>query len=203
MRINQTKRSRQSGFTLLEVMLVMVLMAVVLSSVNLSFDIRSDRNKVEDEAKRLQAVVQLASDYALLNNLQLGMLVDKQSYQFLGFDGEDWQAIDEDKLFKKYQLEENFTLKLTLGDIPWLDNVDTEGGLFGRLSEGDEDDKKDGKKKLIPQVYLFSSGEITPFSIQILFTRPFSGDDDIVFEVSGENELPLKVEDLADAADKR
>ncbi|MCU4674390.1 type II secretion system minor pseudopilin GspH [Catenovulum sp. 2E275] len=191
----QTKLSRQRGFTLLEVMLVMVLMAVVLSSVSLSFDIRSDRNKVEDEAKRLQAVVQLASDYALLNNLQLGLLVDKNSYQFLGYDGELWQEIEDDKVLSKYEMDENFELKLTLGDIPWLDNVDEEAGLFGR-NQDEEDD--DGKPKLIPQVYLFSSGEITPFSIQFVFNRPFSGEDEIVFEVSGETELPLKVQDLAE-----
>ncbi len=197
MRNQLSKLSRQRGFTLLEVMLVMVLMAVVLSSVNLSFDIRSDRNKVEDEAKRLQAVVQLASDYALLNNLQLGLWVEEKSYQFLGFDGEVWTTIDEDKILKKYELEDNFKLKLTLGDIPWLDNVDAEDGLFSLVGQDDEDDE-DEQKKLVPQVYLFSSGEITPFSVQFIYQRPFSGEDDIVFEVSGETELPLKIEDLAE-----
>lgn len=195
MRINQTKLSRQRGFTLLEIMLVMVLMAVVLSSVSLSFDIRSDQDKVEEEAKRLQAVVQLASDYALLNNFQLGLRLDETSYQFLVYDGEKWQALDSDKMFSEHELEEGFELNISIGDIPWLEHYDEDDGLFS--SSEDEDDEED-KKKLIPQVYLFSSGEITPFSVQFIFNRPFSGEDEIVYQVSGETELPLKVEKLTE-----
>ncbi|WAJ69850.1 type II secretion system minor pseudopilin GspH [Catenovulum adriaticum] len=191
----QTKLSRQRGFTLLEIMLVMVLMAVVLSSVSLSFDIRSDQSKVEDEAKRLQAVVQLASDYALLNNFQLGLRLDENSYQFLVYDGEKWQALDGDKMFDQHELEEGFELQVSIGEIPWLENYDEDEGLF---FDSDDEDDEDGKKKLIPQVYLFSSGEITPFSVQFIFSRPFSSEDEIVYQVSGESELPLKVEKLTE-----
>lgn len=191
----QTKLSRQRGFTLLEIMLVMVLMAVVLSSVSLSFDIRSDQNKVEDEAKRLQAVVQLASDYALLNNFQLGLRLDENSYQFLVYDGEKWQALDGDKMFNQHELEEEFELQVSIGEIPWLENYDEDEGLF---FDPDDEEDEDGKKKLIPQVYLFSSGDITPFSVQFIFNRPFSGEDEIVYQVSGESELPLKIENLTE-----
>lgn len=191
----QTKLSRQRGFTLLEIMLVMVLMAVVLSSVSLSFDIRSDQNKVEDEAKRLQAVVQLASDYALLNNFQLGLRLDENGYQFLVYDGEKWQALDGDKMFNQHELEEEFELQVSIGEIPWLENYDEDAGLF---FDPDDEEDEDGKKKLIPQVYLFSSGDITPFSVQFIFNRPFSGEDEIVYQVSGESELPLKIENLTE-----
>lgn len=202
MPVYQNKLSRQRGFTLLEIMLVMVLMAVVLSSVSLSFDIRSDRTRVEDEAKRFQAVVQLASDYALLNNLQLGLQIEERSYQFLGFDGENWQAINDDKLFSIHELDEEFTLQLSIGEIPWLDDYDAEEGLFGRLSDDEDDNEQKNKKRLIPQVYLFSSGEITPFSVQFVFHRPFSNEREIVIEVSGEDELPLKLQDLAEATNE-
>ncbi|MER2492401.1 type II secretion system minor pseudopilin GspH [Catenovulum sediminis] len=185
-------KRKQTGFTLLEVMLVMVLMAVILSSVSLSFDIRSDYDKTKDEAKRFQAAFQLAADFGLLNNLQLGLLVEKTSYQFLVFNGEQWQAIEEDKVFSTYELPEYFELTLTQGEMAWLDDYQEEEGLFNQADEEDEDDKK---KKLIPQVYLFSSGEITPFSLQISYEVPFSGEDNIIFEVTGEDTTPLKVVD--------
>lgn len=189
-------KSRNRGFTLLEIMLVMVLMAVVISSVTLSFDIRSTDKKVEDEAKRFHAVYQLASDYALLNNLQLGMAISPTRYQFLVFDGEGWQTINDDKVLSPHELEEGFQLELTLGELDWLDDggFDLDKGLF---SDDDEDD--DSKiKKVIPQIYLFSSGEITPFTLRISYELAFSGEDKIEYQIVGDSELPLKVENMAD-----
>ncbi|EWH11234.1 general secretion pathway protein H [Catenovulum agarivorans DS-2] len=198
-RHRQTNKARfQAGFTLLEVMLVMVLMAVILSSVSLSFDIRSDYDKVKEEARRFQAALQLAADYGLLNNLQLGVIVKKNQYQFLIHNGDDWQTISEDKTFAPYDLEEGFELELTLGELSWMEDYDAEEGLFA--STDDEDDEDD-KKKLIPQIYLFSSGEITPFTLQFSYTPPYASfAEQIILNVEAQDYLPSKLIDPKEAS---
>ena len=190
---------RQAGFTLLEVMLVMVLMAVILSSVSLSFDIRSDYDKTKEEARRFQAALQLAADYGLLNNVQLGIIVKKNQYQFLIHNGEDWQTISEDKTFAPYELEEGFELELTLGELSWMEDYDAEEGLFSSTDEEDDDDDK--KKKLIPQIYLFSSGELTPFTVQFSYTPPYASfADRVVLKVEAQDYLPSKLIDPEEAS---
>lgn len=191
-------RKRQAGFTLLEVMLVMVLMAVILSSVSLSFDIRSDYDKTKEETRRFQAALQLAADYGLLNNVQLGVSVKKNQYQFLIYDGEHWQTISEDKTFAPYELPEGFELELTLGELSWMEDYDAEEGLF---SSTDEDDDKDKKNKLIPQIYLFSSGELTPFTLQFSYTPPYASfADRVVLKVEAQEYLPSKLIDGEEAS---
>ncbi|WP_017444450.1 type II secretion system minor pseudopilin GspH [Gayadomonas joobiniege] len=187
----------QHGFTLLEVMLVMVLLAVMVSSISLSFDLRSPYDKVKDEARRFQAAFQLASDYALLNSFQLGLVVDKATYQFVAFDGDNWQTLEDDKSLSKHELSQEIELSLTMQQIDWLSDQQQDEGIFSVAgsNEEDSDTGQDNKDKIIPQVYLFSSGEYIPSEFSLTFTWVGDSEQTLFFEVTGAGGFPLKISD--------
>ena len=66
--------NRQRGFTLLEVMLVLLLMGLAAGYVIFNAFSTDPSEQLEREARRLQVVIDMASDYAVLNQQQLGIL---------------------------------------------------------------------------------------------------------------------------------
>ena len=70
------KRSVPRGFTLLEVMLVLLLMGLAAGYVMFNAFGASKRDLLKSQAQRLQVIVDMASDYAVLNQQQLGIRVE-------------------------------------------------------------------------------------------------------------------------------
>lgn len=191
-------KPRSSGFTLLEIMLVILIMGLVVSVVMFNTFGQSKLEILEKQARRFQVVFDMASDFAVLNQQQLGLFVDqeKQTYQFMYLDDEQlWRLMTEDKAFDAYQLPEEFTLSLQLEGLPWLqeDNL-FEEGFDAKLSVSEDDVKiGDEEEKLPPppQVFILSSGDITPFSMAFSYEPQFGSDDPLYFRVNGEDTPPL------------
>lgn len=68
-----------------------------------------------------------------------------------------WQKIFEDKEFS-----EGIELKLELEGLEW-----SEDNLLGSVSWSDEELDDDGEEKLTPQIFILSSGDLTPFLIDV------------------------------------
>lgn len=156
-----------AGFTLIEVMLVVLVVGLMASLVQFSFGGESPETRLVKQGEKFQALFSLASEYALLNNVQLGLKVTEQDYQFLGFDGEQWQPIEQTQL-TKVELPEPVVLTLQLDDLPleqpsMLQTEDVQQAQKQQLDKIEQDQNK--KQLLLPQVLLFASGDITPFSL--------------------------------------
>ncbi|MGL5156857.1 MAG: GspH family T2SS minor pseudopilin variant ExeH, partial [Aeromonas veronii] len=93
------KQSRQSGFTLLEVLLVAMLMGLVATAVTLSMGgARGDR-KLDKQARRLMATLQLAQEYAVMDGRLVGIRIEDNGWQFMQRQAKDrkWLALTGDK----------------------------------------------------------------------------------------------------------
>ncbi|WP_026970694.1 type II secretion system minor pseudopilin GspH [Aliagarivorans marinus] len=159
---------RQQGFTLLEIILVCVMMAVAVSVAVMNISTSNDSKDMEIQVKRLAALLQFAQEQALMTGRDYGLISDEISYQFLELEGDNWQPAT-DEMFRRRELQEPYTLELSLGD--W--QQDSDGyvsqslGLFeGGLLEQDFI-TADDEKKIQPQVMILSSGEVTPFSLTV------------------------------------
>ena len=77
------KKSR--GFTLLEVMLVLVIMGLLAGTVVFNISGQSGQDRLKKQVQRFQVVFSMASDYAVLNQQQLGLRIDsdKNQYSFM------------------------------------------------------------------------------------------------------------------------
>ena len=156
-----------AGFTLIELLVVLVLLGLIsaigLSTVGGGNQIR----EMQNEARRLQAVLLMASDEAVFSNQEIGVLIEPESYAFLTFNEQEGRWED----------SQNYSLR-THALPEWL-NIDFQregkerkilGGQSKKFAEGSEyasdlgilDDVTDTKK---PNFMLLSSGEITGFTV--------------------------------------
>jgi general secretion pathway protein H len=166
------------------------------SAVQFTFN-GNDPDKVLDkESQRFSAIFNTAAEYSMLNNIELGLMVEDNTYQFLAFDGEAWVRTSDTPFLAPYTLPETVAIVLTLDDLP-LD----EPPLINVLHEENEaselefsGSELDEEEKLIPQVYILSGGDLTPFTLRFQLTDRFDADSYISYVVSGLYETPLTIE---------
>ncbi|MDF2179218.1 type II secretion system minor pseudopilin GspH [Aliiglaciecola sp. CAU 1673] len=201
----QSFHRQARGFTLLEVMLVLLLMGLIVGTVSLTAFSSSQQDKLEEQARRFQVVFDMASDFAVLNQLELGLRIDENQYQFLVLDDEQkWQYFTADKIFTAHELPEDFSLELQLEDLPWQE----EDSLFSDelfdeglsvSEEGVEIGNEEDKPIPPPQVLVLSSGEFTPFQLWFKFEPRLGDEEPVFFRIDGEDMPPLALSEALDS----
>jgi len=137
-------RSRLTGFTLLELLVVLVIVGITLSFAVLSLGLRSDKDIVLEESRRIAALMQLASEEAVLQGRELAMQFEGGDYRFLVLDKDRWQAIEADKILRERSLPEGLHAELLVEGIG-----KPRAPTSGRL------------------IYFYSSGEVSPFQLSL------------------------------------
>ena len=165
---------RQSGFTLLEVLLVAMLMGLVATAVTLSMGGAKGDREIDKQARRLMATLQLAQEYAVMDGRLVGIRVEENGWQFMQRQAKDrkWLALTGDKQLGQVQLPENMVLTLELEGFGWQPDPD------------EEREKKRDDKERTPQLLSFPGGELTPFTLtfsqqddEVRYTRIVKGDE--------------------------
>ena len=144
---------RQSGFTLLEVLLVAMLMGLVATAVTLSMGgARGDR-ELDKQARRLMATLQLAQEYAVMDGRLVGIRIEDNGWQFMQRQARDrkWLALAGDKQLGPVQLPDEMTLTLELEGFGWQPDSD------------EKTEQKRDEKERTPQLLIFPGGELSPF----------------------------------------
>ncbi len=161
--------TRQPGFTLLELLVVMLIIGIVLTFAVLS--IGDGRQKaLEQEAWRLHAMLNLALEETVMDGQEIGVLFGNEDYRFLVFENSEWHALAGDSLLRRRKLPKGVRFELSIEGSPLVD--------MSRQQE-------------IPQVVLFSSGEITPFTCTLS-----AGRDTGVYTLIGKLNGVLALESL-------
>ena len=138
------------GFTLLEILVVVVIIGVLASFAVLSIGNRALDDRLDTEARRLQELMALAADEAVLQGAELGFIQTADGYGFLALKGDQWQPIEGGGALRDRVLAEPFYLELRV-----------EGRAVKPVESGQD------AKELKPQVLLLSSGEATEFSLDL------------------------------------
>lgn len=160
-RILRARHSRiraQRGFTLLEILVVIVIIGVMVSMVTLSVGLLGVDREADEQARRFWAVLRQAREEAELQAIDLAVFVGTSDYEFLRFDTRrnEWQPVVDDKLYAQRTLPEGLRFRL------WMEGreIVLKPGLPDRS-------KKDENQKWPPQLTVLSSGEIVPFELQL------------------------------------
>jgi general secretion pathway protein H len=130
------------GFTLLELMLVILVMGMLAVTVSLALPDSAQRN-LERDARTLRGQVALAVDQAIYRNRDYGVWIGPDRYRFYRREGETWQAVEAGSSLDSKLLSEATQLRLRMGG-QWLD--------------GESD---------APQILIVSDGQVTPFELAL------------------------------------
>ena len=87
----------KTGFTLLELLIVMLIMGVVLGAVGLSAA-QSNKKILQEDVQRLAALMQLARDEAIVKNRLIALELDADRYRFFIKNDNGWQVLQDDVL---------------------------------------------------------------------------------------------------------
>lgn len=165
---------RARGFTLLELLVVMVLMGLLSAAAMTTINYAFTDDTADKHSERLAALVELAAEEALLTGRELGMRIDDDGYSFYRFEERQqaWTSIAEQKIFRNRPFPEHIEISLqlegqavVLADESADESANEENGEVN--NEVDDNDFADEP----PQVMFFSSGQSTPFELEILDTR--------------------------------
>ena len=155
-------RTKHQGFTLLEIMLVIALMA--LTSVAVISTMAPSRNdEVHAVAQRLFQRIRLTSEDAVLSGRNYGVLFDEPKHRFLfeKLTTKGWQPLTQSDLkiqgFKGVvELPDGITADMQMGSDQW---------------QGRVEDSEDAR---FPHVLILGSGDVTPMTL--VFRKKYSSE---------------------------
>ena len=129
----------------MELMVVLLIIGVIVTFAGIS--LRGDpwAGTLREETRRLAALLDLAAEDALLEARELAVRFEPDGYRFLRLQQGQWTGLAEGAL-RPRQLPPGMELELRL----------QEGGA-----------PQDSEDQGAPQVYILSSGEMTPFTLRL------------------------------------
>ncbi len=137
------KKTSSDGFTLIEIMVVMIIISVILSFATLSIGNAGLAQNLKQERQRLASLLKLASQEAIMQSKEMGISFKTDGYRFYVLQGQEWQAITgRDNIFRPRTLPQGIQIDIRLDGEPI---IETDNSM--------------------PQVLLLSSGEMTPFEV--------------------------------------
>lgn len=199
-------RQSPRGFTLIEVLIVIVIMSVLTGLVVFVVGNKPQKNQLEREALRLQSLVRWTLDEALFQNDEWGIDVKEDRYTFYRLNKKrQWEKVDDIEGADKTELKGLFEHELPT--YSWM-HVEIEGTDQWRVDADASDENKgdsaisaegshpglsnDNLKKTSltpPPILLLSSGEYTPFVIDF----GLSGQTEPLFSVYGDGLSDVKM----------
>lgn len=155
------------GFTLIEILVVVTIIAVLSSLVLLSVGVvRNDRD-VETELRRAASLIELAADEAVLQGRDFGIEFLVEGYRFVELDPliGRWNEVVGDDLLRPRRLPDGMEFEVTV-----------EGRRVRLAREAaavdtSVNDKEKGKglaSSYTPHALILSSGDLTPFELALI-----------------------------------
>jgi len=159
----------QQGFTLIEILVVMVLMGIVMTIAVISIG-NTQSDQLEEDMRRLLQIVRLTHEEAIIRQQTLAIKFSPHGYALQRYEarGKIWTPLTEPAFFQPRELDESYEIKLY------------QDGISVSLKE------EDGGK-----IMIYSSGEMTPFELDVSLP-----DSEISYRMIGDLMGTVEIEDL-------
>jgi general secretion pathway protein H len=140
-----------AGFTLIEMLVVVLIIGIVAAGVMLSVNITGSDHELQTESERLATLMNYAREEAEMQTRELGLACSAKGYEFFAFDARTglWGSITEDEALRARTLPAGLALKLKV-----------EGHEIVFKPPNKEDPKK-------PDIMIFSNGDLSAFELTV------------------------------------
>jgi general secretion pathway protein H len=153
---------RHRGFTLIEILVAITIVAIVLSVTLLSMNLVGNDREVRTEAERLLALLAAARDDSLFQGREFGLEFLRGGYRFVEYDPvtDQWAEIPDEEMLTRWNLPEGLELSLVLVNKAVV--LEAEAAVL-QYAKG----PGAAPNRYAPHLLIFSSGEMTPFRLEI------------------------------------
>jgi general secretion pathway protein H len=133
------------GFTLIEILVVVVILGVVIGAVTLAIGAVGGERQLARQAEQVRALFAYACEQAELTGRDLGISVDAQGFRFSVANRDEWVADKTSELRPRAWL------------VGTLTTLSRDGQAIAVTNTAPQK----------PQLVCFSSGELTPFRLEL------------------------------------
>jgi type II secretion system protein H len=197
------RASRLAGFTLVEIMVVVLIIGIVTAGMLLSLKFAGKDTELQTESQRLLALMNYARGQAELQTRDYGIVFSQNGYEFVVYDVQQgaWRQVFEDDALRERTLPSGLDFKLVVDAQPielsdsipapssppsntasgsqpqpglavHSSPVPPTGSASNSSSDSDSDSDSNsgsdsGATAFAPQVMIFSSGDLSSFSITL------------------------------------
>jgi general secretion pathway protein H len=147
---------RSKGFTLIEILVVILIMAVVISLTVLSVNSTGRDSQLDEESRRIEGLVGLLHERAVLEGRDFGLRIEPTAYEFVVYDTvrERWMMLSQEQEFRHRELPKGISFQLQL---------DSQTVVIKPIDRN----LASGEAPPPPQVAIAASGEGTPFRLTL------------------------------------
>ena len=140
-----------AGFTLIEILIVVLIIGLMSAGMLLSFTLTGRDPELEKESDRLLALFTYVREQAELQTREYGVLFQDDGYEFLAYDMRRaaWRSVFEDDALSARKLPDGLGVKLT---------VEARPVVLTRPADA---------KDKTPQIMIFSNGDLTSFAATV------------------------------------
>lgn len=133
---------------MIEILVVLIVVGLLAALAVANLGGSSQQRELENSVRELYLLMQTASEQAVLNNQELGLVLEDDSYRFLVFDEQEREWVRQsERLFQPRPLPD------------WVEVTPIIESNLPTLAGQDD--------ALRPDIVFFSSGEVTPFELEL------------------------------------
>lgn len=147
------------------------IISIILGLAMLRIDFHNPESELKQEARRLARAMELANQEAVLQSMELGLLVQEDNYSFYRYQDRQWAILD-DPLLKEHRFKKPIEVELVI--------------------EGITESLRPAREQKDPQIVIEATGDITPF--EVIFRDPQSQNLTYVVRSTGLGKLELERE---------